>query len=77
MRVRCLLTCGGSGCYGVTCCPRSIGGLCRWFSVLRSIIVVVVVAVRIMLPSSSLVFLFGIVVRVVRCVLVFHIHVYC
>ena len=25
MRVRCLLKCGGSGCYGVTCWPESVG----------------------------------------------------
>ena len=76
MGVRCLLNCGGSGRYGVTFWPRSIRVLCRWFSVLRSITVVVVVDVFIMLPSSLLVFLFGTAVGVVRCVLVFHIHVY-
>ena len=76
MLVRCLLNCVGSGCYGVTCWSGSMGGLCHWFSVLRSITVVFVV-VCIMFPSSSLVFLFGMVVGVVRCVSVLHIHVYC
>ena len=63
----CLLNCEGSGCYGVTCWPGSIGCFCRWFSVLRSITVVVIVAVCVIFPSSSLVFLFGMVVEVVRC----------
>ena len=77
MRVRCLLNCGGSGCYGVTCWTGRVGGLCRWFSVLRSITVVVVVAVCIMFPSSSRVFLFDMVVGVVGYALVSRIHVYC
>ena len=66
----------GFGCYGVACWPESMGGVCHWFSVPWSITVAVVV-VCIILPSSSLIFLFGIVVRAIGCVLACHIHVYC
>ena len=75
--VRWRLSYGGFGCFGVTCWPDSIGGLRHWFSVPRSITVAVVVVVCITLPSSSLIFLFGTVVRAVRCVLACHIHFYC
>ena len=77
MCVRCRLSCGGFGCYGVVCWPGSIGGLRHGVSAPRSITVAVVVVVCITLPSSSSVSLFGMDVRVVRCVLVFHIHVCC
>ena len=75
--VRCRLSCGGFGCYGVACWPESIGGLRHWFSVPRSVTFAVVVVVCITLPSSSLIFLFGTVVRAVGCVVACHIHVYC